>query len=335
MIFRQLFDRETCTYTYLLGDEKSKQALLIDPVKEQVERDLRLIAELGLTLKYTLETHVHADHVTASGLLREKVGSQSVFSSDSGNQCADILLQHGEVLEMGSVRLEGRHTPGHTNGCITFVEHKKALAFTGDTLFVRGCGRTDFQQGSAEDLYQSVHEQIYSLPLETKVYPGHDYKGRTMSTVKEEMEFNPRLQKTTSLQDFVEIMNNLNLAYPAKIKEALPANMNCGLSSKETWAPLSNPNSIPEVSVNWTKRNIETGSFQLVDCREDMEWNQGHIPGAKHIPLRQVNVRIQELDKDRPVIVYCRSGNRSLKATQVLQNQGFKVASMTGGIMSY
>jgi sulfur dioxygenase len=335
MIFRQLFDRETCTYTYLLGDEKSKQALLIDPVIEQVERDLGIISELGLSLKYTLETHVHADHITASGMLREKVGSQSVFSSASGNQCADILLEHGSVIHMGAIRVEGRHTPGHTHGCISFVEHQHGMVFTGDTLFIRGCGRTDFQQGSADSLYHSVHEQIYSLPVGTKVFPGHDYKGRTMSTVQEEMDFNPRLKKSNSLQEFAEIMKNLKLAYPAKIKESLPANMNCGLSTKKEWAPLTNINSTPEVSVNWTKRNIETGTFQLVDCREDVEWNQSHIPNAKHLPLSQTNLRFEELDKRLPVIVYCRSGKRSITATQILQSKGFNVASMTGGIMAY
>ena len=157
MIFRQLFDRETCTYTYLLADEDTREAVLIDSVREHYDRDRSLLEELGLTLRYTLETHIHADHVTASGLFRARVGSRSAVSALGGASCADIHLADGDTLTFGSQTIEARATPGHTSGCMTFVHHGQGMAFTGDTLFIRGCGRTDFQQGDAATLYRSVH----------------------------------------------------------------------------------------------------------------------------------------------------------------------------------
>jgi sulfur dioxygenase len=233
MLFRQLFDYETYTFTYLLADEESKEAVLIDSVKEQVERDIALIKDLGLTLKYTLETHVHADHVTGGGLLRQRLGSQTILNEKANSSCSDLNLQHGAKIKFGKYELEVRSTPGHTDGCSTFVflgdaDHKP-MAFTGDALFVRGCGRTDFQQGSPEKLYHSIHEQIYTLPDYTIVYPGHDYKGHMLSTVGEEKQFNPRINVAVTEDDFCKTMKGLNLPNPKKIHEAVPANLNCGL----------------------------------------------------------------------------------------------------------
>ena len=195
MLFKQLFDQDTWTYTYLLADPGSREAIIIDPVVERVDRDLKLIAELGLELVYTLDTHVHADHVTGSGELRNRTGALSGVASVAEVACVDRNLIHGDVLRFGRYALEVRSTPGHTNGCLTFVVETsgQTLAFTGDALFIRGCGRTDFQQGDAATLYSSVHGQIFSLPEDTIVYPGHDYRGHTMSTVAEEKAHNPRL----------------------------------------------------------------------------------------------------------------------------------------------
>lgn len=225
-IFRQLFDTSgSSTYTYLLGDPVSKDAILIDPVLEMCNRDLEMVDDLGLTLKYVVNTHCHADHVTGSGKIKTlRPGVQSVISAQSG-AVADLKVGHGDRVKFGGLQLEVRATPGHTNGCLSYVFGRSV--FTGDALLIRGCGRTDFQEGSAETLYESVHSQLFSLPDDTVVYPAHDYKGRMCSTIGEEKRLNPRLSK--SLSEFVEIMGNLNLSYPKKIDEALPKNMVCGV----------------------------------------------------------------------------------------------------------
>lgn len=226
MIFRQLFEPVSSTYTYLLADERTREALLIDPVIEEIETYARLLAGLDLRLVYTLETHVHADHVTAGGLLRERLGSRSVVHRDSGADCADVLVQEGDRLRVGAIELEVRETPGHTDGCVAYVGADRV--FTGDALLIGGCGRTDFQQGDAGTLYDSVHGKILSLPPDTLVYPAHDYNGRTVSTVKEERAKNPRLGGGRTREEFIEIMANLKLAYPKQIDRALPANQRCG-----------------------------------------------------------------------------------------------------------
>lgn len=227
MIFRQLFDRESCTYTYLLADPDSKDAVLVDPVIDLAERDAKLISEMGLNLKYVMNTHMHADHITGSGLLKKLVpGCKSLISKESGAD-ADIHVVHGELVKFGEQELEVRGTPGHTNGCVTYVSHKEKFALTGDALLIRGCGRTDFQEGSSDTLYDSVHSQILSLPEEFALYPAHDYKGLTVTSVGEEKQYNPRLTK--SKEEFIKIMENLGLAYPKKIDVSLPANKVCGL----------------------------------------------------------------------------------------------------------
>ncbi|GFT45690.1 persulfide dioxygenase ETHE1 homolog, mitochondrial [Nephila pilipes] len=225
-IFRQLFDTVSCTYTYLLADAKCRSAILIDPVLEQVARDIKLVKELDLNLLYAVNTHVHADHITGTGEIKKNLPDcKSVISEASGAR-ADKYLKEMEVLNVGDIHLEVRSTPGHTNGCVTYVCHDAKMAFTGDALLYRGCGRTDFQQGDAAKLYDSVHGQIFSLPDDYLLYPAHDYKGFTVSTVGEEKKYNARLTK--SKEEFIEIMRNLNLAYPKMIDKAVPANMICG-----------------------------------------------------------------------------------------------------------
>lgn len=226
-MLRQLFDRDTCTYTYLLAD--AGQAVIIDPVLEQAERDLELIEQLGVQLVAVLETHVHADHITAAATLRERTGCQVVFGRDAGVTGADVVVGDGDHVRFGSRYLIARETPGHTAGCITYVVDDLSLAFTGDTLFVRGCGRTDFQEGDARALYRSVHDKIFALPDACFLYPGHDYRGRTVTTVGEERRFNPRLGHGRSEDEFVAIMNALDLAPPARIGVAVPANLSAGV----------------------------------------------------------------------------------------------------------
>jgi glyoxylase-like metal-dependent hydrolase (beta-lactamase superfamily II) len=235
MIFRQLLDPETSTWTYLLGD--GGEAILIDPVLEQLERDRTLLAELSLRLVATLETHVHADHVTGGGRLREALGSRVVVGAATGVENADVTMADGERFAFGGLALEARATPGHTAGCTTFVCHARGIAFTGDTLLIRGCGRTDFQQGDAHVLFESVRAKIFTLPDETLLYPGHDYRGRTVTTVAEEKAFNPRLGLARSEDEFVGIMAALDLAYPKRIDVAVPANLVSGLIERAPAEP--------------------------------------------------------------------------------------------------
>lgn len=227
MKVRQLFDQDTWTYTYLLFDEKTKEAAIIDSVKEKFERDSQYINELGLTLKYALETHVHADHVTASGLFREKYACEIGVHAESGNECADLKIREGDIFTLGSDTITAIHTPGHTSGDVSYKI--EGAVFTGDALLIRACGRTDFQQGSAVDLYHSITEKLFTLDDDTIVYPGHDYNGFTTSTIGEEKAQNPRLANEKSEAEFVEIMESMDLPKPKKIDIAVPGNLVCGL----------------------------------------------------------------------------------------------------------
>lgn len=225
LIFYQLFESETSTYTYLVADSVSREAVLIDPVLETIERDVKLINELGVKLKYVLDTHIHADHITAAGQLRERFQIQTGLSHAAGVHCADMALKEGDVLMLGSTRIEVLETPGHTDSCLSY--HIGNWVMTGDALLIRGNGRTDFQQGSAEKLYDSIHK-LFQLPDNTTVYPGHDYRGQTKSTIALEKQHNPRIGGGRTKAEFVEIMKNLKLSDPKKMMEAVPANMACG-----------------------------------------------------------------------------------------------------------
>ncbi|KAI3386419.1 hypothetical protein SNEBB_000926 [Seison nebaliae] len=243
LIFRQLFEKVTSTYTYIIADNDSGEACIIDPVFEEVERDLKLIRELKLKLVYAMNTHVHADHVTGTGLIKKRLKEmkqkgecsfadcQSVLGSDSGGM-ADKYVKDNEKIKVGRFTFICRTTPGHTNGCVTYIllnpkSKQEFCAFTGDALLIRGCGRTDFQQGNPAVLYDGVRSKILSLSPNTLLYPAHDYKGFTVTTVAEELKYNARLTK--SKEEFIEIMNNLNLPYPKFIDKALPANIVCGI----------------------------------------------------------------------------------------------------------
>ncbi|HEY4223032.1 MAG TPA: MBL fold metallo-hydrolase [Myxococcota bacterium] len=226
MLIRQLFEPESCTYTYLVADEAARECVLIDPVREMVDRDLEQVLGLGLTLVATLETHVHADHITGASLLKDKTRCRTVLSRASGVACADQLVDDGETFRVGAVSLSVRATPGHTSACVTYVVD--GAAFTGDALLIRGCGRTDFQDGDARALFRSVREKILALPATTLLYPAHDYRGRSLTTVAEEKKSNPRLHDGVDEDAFAQIMARLKLAPPKKIAVAVPANMRCG-----------------------------------------------------------------------------------------------------------
>ncbi|MGR9052802.1 MAG: MBL fold metallo-hydrolase [Gammaproteobacteria bacterium] len=231
MIFRQLFEPDTFTFSYLLGCERTRKAILIDSVAGEIDSYVQLLDDLDLMLVYTLETHVHADHVTAAGDLRDRVGSKSVVHRDAGAMCADLLVTDGVEFQIGDIAIKVFHTPGHTSGCVSYMVGDRV--FTGDSLFINGCGRTDFQQGDAGMLYDSISGKLFTLPPDTLVYPGHDYNGKTVSTIKQEIASNARLGQNKSREAFIELMQNLDLPYPKYIDKALPANQACGQPEKQ------------------------------------------------------------------------------------------------------
>jgi sulfur dioxygenase len=344
LVFRQLFDPPSSTYTYLLADSRSTEAVLIDPVFEQARRDAALIAELGLTLRWTLETHTHADHVTGAWLLKHLCAARIAVPAAGGATGADRTLSDGDRVEFGARHLAVRATPGHTDGCLSFVLDDESMAFTGDCLLVRGCGRTDFQQGDPRRLYRSVRMQLFSLPQDCLLYPAHDYRGLTVTSVREERAFNPRLGGDIGEEDFAGYMRNLNLPHPKQIDVAVPANLLCGRSEHAEaatrapdWAALTftfaghweiEPQGLEEAGAR----------VQVVDVREPAEFDGplGHIGGARSIPLGTLAARADELDRTRPVVAVCRSGARSAQALTILKQAGFKdVANLGGGMLRW
>lgn len=344
IVFRQLFDQQSSTYTYLLADAASREAVLIDPVFEQMRRDVALLEELGLKLTCVVETHVHADHVTGAWLLREATGARIAVAAVGGAQGADQLLAHGDRVTFGPRHLTARATPGHTGGCMTFVLDDESMAFTGDALMIRGCGRTDFQEGSARTLYASVHEQIFTLPDACLIYPGHDYRGLTVTSVGEERMYNPRLGGQILPEDFAGYMSHLGLAHPRLMDVAVPANLRLGRPEGDTtppalpeWAPLTYTFAgIWEVQPHWLEEHAD--QVTIVDVRADDEFNGplGHIPGARLAPLEDLESVVEDLDAERPVVTVCRSGARSAQASQKLARAGVaRVANLAGGMLRW
>lgn len=342
LIFRQLFEPASCTYTYLLGDPDTHEAVLIDPVFEEARRDAALVSELGLELRYVLETHVHADHVTAAWLLRKRHGAKIVLSARAHASGPDLEVRQGDRIRFGRHSLEVRETPGHTNGCLTYVLDDGVMAFTGDALLIRGAGRTDFQQGNARELYRSVHEKIFSLPDDALLYPAHDYSGRMVTTVREEKLLNPRLGGELSEDDFVGYMSNLGLPHPKQIDVAVPANLRCGapenaaqVPPEPDWAPLRYSYAgFWEVEPRWLEEHL--GAVTVLDVRRPDELEQGRINGSVHIPLDELSSRATELPKERPIVTVCRAGGRSAQAVVLLKRAGYdRVANLAGGMLRW
>lgn len=343
MLFRQLYDAVSSTYTYLLAAEDSREAIIIDPVFEQMHRDLALLRELDLTLKIVADTHAHADHVTAAWILKQKTGCRIALAAAAGAENVDIPLQHGDQFGVDGLTLEVRATPGHTNGCLTYVLADRSMCFTGDTLLIRGCGRSDFQQGDAARLFHSITDQIFTLPDSCIVYPAHDYSGRTESSVGEEKQFNPRAGGGANEKDFVHYMNAMQLPHPKKLAEALPANMRSGmpddgkLPPEPDWADIRITYAgIPEVEPEWVIQNQP--SVTIVDVREADEVDEplDGLNNAMSIPLSQLRDRLAEVPTDKPVVTLCRSGKRSSLALGILRAAGHdKVANIHGGVLHW
>jgi sulfur dioxygenase len=343
LIFRQLQDPTSSTYTYLLGDPETRSAVLIDPVFEQAQRDAALIGELGLELEHTLDTHLHADHITAAWRLKLMLGSRIAIAAAAGTTGADLELEPGDRLGFGKRWLEARATPGHTSGCMSFVLDDQSMVFTGDALLIRGAGRTDFQQGDAKTLFRSVTSQLFTLPDDCVVYPAHDYSGQTASSIYEEKRFNPRLGGDRDENDFEGYMKNLGLAHPKRMDEAVPANAVCGripaaeLPQAANWAPIRRTFAgIDEIEPEWVAMHRD--SIRVIDVREPDEYSGpfGHVEGARLIPLGRLASQLGGIEHDKPIVTVCRSGGRSAQALVMLKRAGFdQVANLAGGMIRW
>jgi len=342
LLFRQLFDGDTGTFTYLLADVASRKGVIIDTVFEQHGRDLSLIRELGIEVVASIDTHSHADHVTGSWLMHEATGCAIGLAAAARAENVTRPLTHGDQVAFGGRFVEVRATPGHTDGCISFVLDDQSMAFTGDALLVRGCGRCDFQQGNAHTLWNSITEQLLTLPESCLLYPGHDYTGRSVTSVAEEKAFNARLGGDASERDFVGHMENMKLPHPHKIAEALPGNMRSGKprevgatgGATHPWAPVQRSYAgLPELTPAWVVAH--QSELTVLDVRSAEEFNgpDGRVAGSLSIPLPELESRSSEIPTGRPLVVVCHSGSRSALATQQLLKAGrSQVANLRGGL---
>jgi sulfur dioxygenase len=333
MIFRQLFDSVSGTYTYLLASRKGGEALIIDPVLEKVDRYIQLVDELELKLVKAVDTHLHADHITGLGALRDRTHCITVMGDMSKVDVVSMRLSEGDKLTIEGLALDVLYTPGHTDDSYSFLMNDRV--FTGDTLLIRGTGRTDFQNGDPRAQYDSIFNKLLKLPDETMVFPAHDYKGETVSTIGEEKAFNPRL-KVRSLDDYVALMNNLNLPNPKMMDVAVPANMRVGYAqdaiAQRGWA----------VSARDAINLLGRPDVALVDLREKSERDkQGVIPGSLHAPYPDLQNNVQpggmlhELAAatGKRILFYCAFGERSAMAVQAAQDNGIASAChIHGGI---
>jgi len=333
MIFRQLFDNTSGTYTYILASRLGGEALIIDPVLEKVDRYLQLIRELDLKLVKAVDTHLHADHITGLGVLRDRTHCITVMGEQTHADVVSMRVAEGDRIEIEGLRLNVLYTPGHTDDSYSFLLPDRV--FTGDTLLIRGTGRTDFQNGDPRAQYDSIFNKLLKLPDATLVYPAHDYKGDTVSTIGEERLFNPRL-KVKSMDEYAELMNNLKLPNPKMMDVAVPANMRVGLHQEEVarkgWALTA-----ADVIALRSKPDLA-----LIDLREKSERERhGVIPGSLHLPYPQLPAEIgpggilHELAvaSGKRLVFYCAFGERSAMAVQAAQYAGLKSAChIAGGI---
>lgn len=333
MIFRQLFDSVSGTYTYLLASRRGGEALIIDPVLEKVDRYLQLIHELDLKLVKAVDTHLHADHITGLGALRDRTHCITVMGEQSKADVVSMRLAEGDKLTVEGVSLDVLYTPGHTDDSYSYVMRDRV--FSGDTLLIRGTGRTDFQNGDPRAQYDSIFNKLLKLPEETLLFPAHDYKGETVSTIGEERAFNPRLQ-VNSVDEYAALMNNLNLPNPKMMDVAVPANMKVGLAQDEIarrgWA----------VSAAEALALVEQPDVAFIDLREATEREKhGVIPGSVHAPYPDLHANIapdgmlQELaaSTGKRLLFYCAFGERSAMAVQAARHARLESSChLQGGI---
>ncbi len=343
LVFRQLFDAASSTYTYLLGDPRTRQAVIIDTVFEQHLRDHALLGELGLKLAVAVDTHCHADHVTGAWLMQQATGCRIAVSRryQPPIQGVDLPLDDGDLITFGGRHLGVRATPGHTDGCMTLVLDDKSMAFTGDALLIRGAGRCDFQHGSAQVLYRSITREIFTLPDACLLFPGHDYSGRTVSSVAEERTHNPRIGGAADERDFVGFMENLNLPHPKQIDVALPANLRSGRPADgkvprlADWGPVRQTYAgLLEVEPEWVAEHLQ--EVHVLDVRQpqEMQDSLGRIANSQLIPLNELKARLSDVPRDRPVVAVCHAGMRSGQATVILRSAGLeRIANLRGGML--
>jgi len=347
----QLFDANSSTYTYVVYDPNTLDAVIIDPVAEQIERDQQVVQDKELKLQWALETHAHADHITSAGLLAEHLGVKTAAPEGCHIGTAAVQLVDGQMISFGGFALKALHTPGHTAGSMSFYLSADECnhVFTGDTLLINACGRTDFQSGNAETLYHSITQTLFKLPESTTVWPGHDYQGRTHSSIGHEIKDNVRLAGKTRAQ-FADTMNNLNLPKPRRIDEAVPANLNSGLRQDAGGDFMRNDvlnirpaegyagDVSPELAWHW----VQSGEAVLVDVRSDAEraW-VGFVPEAKPLawkqwPVVDVNPEfdagIQTIaSAGLKIVLLCRSGVRSVAAAQRATQLGIEAFNILEG----
>ena len=343
----QLFDTASSTYTYVLFDERTREALIIDPVDDQIERDLATLRQYGLNLLWTVETHAHADHITSAGLLAEHTGARTAAPDGCGITTAAVQLRDGDELIFGGQKIRALNTPGHTAGSMSYCWSSDSgrHVFTGDTLLINGCGRADFQSGSAQALYHSLTQVLFALPDDTVVWPGHDYNGRTQSTIGAEKKTNVRVAGK-SLEEFVSIMEALHLPRPRRMDEAVPANLMSGLRHDAGGGALFQPRPAAgyagDVSVQLAWQWVQAGEAVLVDVRTDAEreW-VGFVPGAvalawKQWPGMSMNpafdegIRTASAD-GRKLVLLCRSGVRSVAAARRAAELGVEAYNILEG----
>ena len=328
MIFRQMFDSVSSTYTYLLASRAGGEALLIDPVFEKTDRYIRLLEELGLKLVKVVDTHVHADHVTAMGALRDKTSCVTVMGEQSPVDVVSMRVSDGERVTIEGLSMTAMHTPGHTDDSYCFRMDDRV--FTGDTLLIRGTGRTDFQNGDAGQQYDSLFDGVLKLPESTLVYPAHDYKGDTVSTIGEEKSSNPRLQVAGRVE-YIELMANLKLANPKMMDVAVPENMRMGLNIDRQC----------EVATIAPERIIADNAegMVIVDLREEGERvKSGVIPGSVHAPYSRLDQHLDMLRQaeGRDVVFYCAVGERSTMAVNMARDRGVSgCAHIPGGFIAW